>query len=194
MSGSRRVRDRLIFLGVLLCTGSADLSSAHALPAVAGGTRAGAETGSERRFIPVAGLLIHAYSSDQAFGAGLQVGARYDFAALMFRESFLRSTQRAVDGALFRLKSRNSFELSVEAQTRLLDFKVYAGPGALVRRDRREWTRIEAERFVSRGESEIEARPFVVLGLIGSVVEANALLVLQSEPEFRASLGFVVGR
>lgn len=147
-----------------------------------------------RDVIPVAGLLIHPYASDESFGAGFQVGARHGFASLMFRENFSRSTQHAEDGQLLRLKSRVSFELSLEAQARIRQFRPYAGVGGLLRRDIREWTRIEEERFLARSERELLARPFVVAGLVGSVVEANVVLVVQDEPELRFGLGFVVGR
>jgi hypothetical protein len=148
----------------------------------------------ERGLIPVAGLLIHPYASDESFGAGFQVGVRHGFASLMFRENFSRSTQHAEDGQLLRLKSRVSFELSLEAQARIRQFRPYAGVGGLLRRDIWEWTRLDEQRFVSDTERELVPRPFVVAGLIGSVVEANVLLVLQDEPELRFGLGFVVGR
>ncbi len=148
----------------------------------------------ERGLIPVAGLLIHPYASDESFGAGFQVGVRHAFASLMFRENFSRSTQHVEDGELLRLKSRVSFELSLEAQARIRQFRPYAGAGGLLRRDIWEWTRLDEQRFVSRTERELVPRPFLVAGLIGSVVEANVLLVLQDEPELRFGLGFVVGR
>ncbi|HMJ12064.1 MAG TPA: hypothetical protein VK524_11655 [Polyangiaceae bacterium] len=145
-------------------------------------------------WVPLAGLLIHPYASDDSFGAGFQVGVRHGFASLLFRENFARSTQHAEDGELERLKSRVSFELSLEAQARIRQFRPYAGAGALIRRDTWQWTRIEEQRFVSRSERELLARPFVVAGLIGSVLEANVMLMLQEEPELRVGLGFVVGR
>jgi hypothetical protein len=138
--------------------------------------------------------LIHPYANDESFGAGFQVGVRHGFASLMFRENFSRSTQHAEDGELLRLKSRVSFELSLEAQARIRQFRPYAGAGGLLRRDIWEWTRIEEQRFLARTEREILPRPFIVAGLIGSVVEANVLLVLQDDPEIRFGLGFVVGR
>jgi hypothetical protein len=163
-------------------------------PALGGSARPARQERDEKRFVPIAGLLIHPYATDDTFGAGLQVGVRRGFASLLFRENFSRSTQRTEDGSLLRLKSRVSFEVSLEAQATLLRWTPYAGLGALVRRDLWEWTHLENQRFVSRGEREITARPLLVAGLVGSVLEANAMLVLQEEPELRFGLGFVVGR
>jgi hypothetical protein len=38
------------------------------------------------------------------------------------------------------------------------------------------------------------ARPLGVFGIVGSVVDANLMLVIQDDPELRVGLGFVIGR
>ncbi len=194
MFGVRRVVFGLGFAVTLLCQSRA-ASADPAGPGVA--TAEAAEAGGTKErseFKPVAGLLVYPYSTDEAFGAGFQAGLRRDFLALMFRESFLRSTQYADDGALLRLKSRTSFDVSLEAQASFSRFKGYLGVGGSLRRDTWERTVLEGNRFVATRESEVVARPIAVLGLIGSAVEANVLVTLQEHPELRLGLGFVIGR
>lgn len=192
------MRGRLGALALILCLGIARRAAAtseQTATAVSSSTPAASNTSGERRpFVPVAGLLIYPFATDEGLGAGVQAGVRHDFLLLMFRENFLRSVQREEQGALLRLKQRTSFELALEAQVEVLKFVFYGGPGVLIRRDTWEWTRVSGERFVSREESELLVRPTVSFGFIGSVVEANALLVVRDSPELRLGLGFVVGR
>jgi hypothetical protein len=199
---NRLVRALGGLLGIGLLLGSAP-TLAEDDPEFEGALEASAP-GDEPTFVPLSGLLVYPYATDEVIGAGLQVGFRHRFLALVFRESFLHRGMREEDGALVRLRSRISFELSLEPQVQFGHLRAYAGAGLVVRQSRWETTRVRplaspgleptGFAFTSTRHSELEVHPGLTLGVIGRLVEATALIVPRRQPEVRFGLGLVMGR